>query len=138
MRVVAALVLVLLGACTDLRDYRGTWAGGRVGDAPVLRVGPGEQMALSIDRIDEHGLAGTLAIEGLIDEVAFASVPGAEADALASLTFAGAPLRVYVATVADAFVLVALYDDPRIEVRVLRGGSAPVYAIFALEPRAPW
>ncbi len=133
---VALLVLVTLltAACTDLRDFRGRWAGMRVGESPVLRVGPGERMALTITRIDEHGIAGTLQIDGLLEAIAFESVAGAEADVLASLTFAGAPLRVYVATVADTFVLVALYDDPRIEARVLRGGGEPVYAIFALEP----
>jgi hypothetical protein len=45
---------------------------------------------------------------------------------------------VYLAFVAipdlggEAFVVVALYDDRRIEVRLLRGGLQPLYAIFAL------
>jgi hypothetical protein len=32
----------------------------------------------------------------------------------------------------DALALIALYDDRRVEVRVLRGGTTPLYAIFAL------
>ena len=32
----------------------------------------------------------------------------------------------------EAFVLIALYDDRRIEVRILRGGTLPLYGIFAL------
>ena len=58
---------------------------------------------------------------------------------LAGVTFSGGPLRVYLAfaPVADAageaLVVVALYDDHRVEVRVLRGGAAPLYGIFALK-----
>jgi hypothetical protein len=135
----ATLVLVtLLAGCNDLRDFRGTWEGARVGDAPVLRVGGGDRASLTIDNIDAHGLAGRLAIEGLLPEQTFESLPGAEADAVANMTFAGAPLRVYLAFVpvpdggGEALALIALYDDRRIEVRVLRGGSSPLYAIFAL------
>jgi hypothetical protein len=135
----ATLVLVtLLAGCNDLRDFRGTWEGARVGDAPVLRVGAGERASLTIDSIDAHGLAGRLAIDGLLPEQAFESLPGAEADAVANMTFAGAPLRAYLAFVpvpdggGEALALVALYDDRRIEVRVLRGGTSPLYAIFAL------
>lgn len=135
-----ALVTLLAGlaGCNDLRDFRGAWAGARVGDAPVLRVGAGERASLEIDSIDAHGLAGRLAIEGLLPEQAFRSLEGAEADAVANMTFSGAPLRVYLAFLpipdsgGDAIALIALYDDHRVEVRVLRGGSSPLYAIFAL------
>jgi hypothetical protein len=34
-------------------------------------------------------------------------------------------------------VIVALYDDRRVEVRILRGGSAPLYGIFALTETEP-
>ena len=33
----------------------------------------------------------------------------------------------------DALAMVALYDDDRLEVRVLRGGARPIYGIFALK-----
>ncbi len=134
----ATLVLLTLLACNDLRDFRGDWAGARVGDAPALRVGAGESAHLAIDGIDAHGLSARLTIDGLLPETAFTSLEGAEADVLANLTFSGAPLRVYLAFVpipdlgGEAFVVVALYDDHRIEVRVLRGGIQPLYAIFAL------
>ena len=138
MRCATLALVTLLAGCNDLRDFRGTWEGARVGDAPVLRVGAGERASLTIDDIDAHGLAGQLAIDGLLPEQAFASLDGAEADALANMTFSGAPLRVYLAFVpvpdggGDALALIALYDDRRVEVRVLRGGSLPLYAIFAL------
>jgi hypothetical protein len=131
-------VVGCLGGCNDLREFRGTWAGARLGDtSSVLRVGPGTSASLSIDRLDAHRLEGRLSIEGLLPETPISSLPGAEADVLAGLTFGGAPLRVFLAFApvpddgGEVLVVIALYDDHRVEVRVLRGGSA-VYGIFAL------
>jgi hypothetical protein len=136
----ATLVLLVLVACSDLRDFHGQWAGPRVGDARPLDVGvPDGSARLSIDHIDSHGLAARLAVDGLLsDPVAFVSIPGAEADVLSGITFSGAPLRVYLAFVpvpdgrGDALAIIALYDDHRIEVRLLRGGAGPLYGIYTL------
>ena len=132
------LVLLALAACNDLRDFQGEWNGSRIGDNPVVRVGIPEtaQCSLTIDSVDKHGLRGHLTVDSLVTDAEIVSAEGAEADALASMTFAGSPMRVYVAF-ADApdgplTVLVALFQNDRIEVRVLRGGAAPVYGIFAL------
>jgi hypothetical protein len=133
-------IAIALVACNDLRDFRGDWSGARVGDAPVLRVGGGDHATLAIDDVNAHGLSGRLAIDGLAPETPFTSLEGAEADALANVSFGGSPLRVYLGFFTlpdgggDAFVVVALYDDRRIEVRLLRGGTSPLYAIFALSP----
>jgi hypothetical protein len=135
----ATLIVLLLLGCTDVRDFRGTWQGDRVGEAAVLRVGAGDVATLVIDSIDAHGLVARLTVPGLVDETQLDSLPGAEADALANMTFAGSPLRVYLAFAAipdgggDALVLIALYDDQRVEVRMLRSGVIPLYAIFALK-----
>ena len=134
------LACCALAACNDVRDFRGTWQGPRVGDAPVLRVGvPANAHAtLSIDQIDTHGFTGSLSIDGLASGVFIQSVPSAEADVLAGMTWAGSPLRIYVAFFAvpdgqgDALAMIALYDDRRVELRVLRGGTTPLYGIFAL------
>jgi hypothetical protein len=136
------LVLVALAcsACNDLRDFRGTWKGARVGTAAVVKVGVPESAVatLTIDSLDTHGLQGELAITGLVQSVPVESLAGAEADALADMTFSGAPLRVYLAFVpmtdggGEALAVIALYDDHRIEARILRGGGVPLYAIFAL------
>jgi hypothetical protein len=132
------LVLLTLLACNDLRDFRGSWTGGRVGDAPVLRVGAGDVCTLAIDGIDAHGLTARISIENLLPETQLVSLEGAEADVLGNLTFAGNPLRVYLGFVpvpdlgGDAFVVISLYDDNRVQVRVLRGGVQPIYAIYAL------
>lgn len=136
----ATLVLLTLLGCNDLRTFRGEWRGPRVGDADALRVNVAQttQARLAIDAIDSHGLSARLAIDGLLPETPIASLAGAEADVLAGMTFGGAPLRVYLAFAAvpdgggDALAVVALYDDQRVEVRVLRGGATPLYGIFAL------
>jgi len=133
-----ATFLVALAACNDLQGFEGGWHGPRVGDAPVLTVGPGSDAQLQIDQVDRHGLAGELTIAGLVDHTAFQSVPGAEADTLSDMTFGGSPLRVYLGFVAipdgggQAFAFIALYDDRRVEIRVLRGGTQPLYGIYAL------
>jgi hypothetical protein len=139
---VATLVLatVLAVGCNDLRDFRGTWRGPHVGDDPALNVGVvGDvQAVLGIDTIDAHGIKASLSVDNLVSNQIFTPVPGAEADVLAGMSFAGSPLRVYLGFVptvdgmGDALAIVALYQDRRIEVRLLRGGSSPIYAIFAL------
>ena len=138
MRSLCIVLALLLAACNDLRDFQGEWTGSRIGDSPVVRVGvpDGAQCSLTIDAVDKHGLRGHLTVDSLVTDAEIVSAEGAEADALASMTFAGSPMRVYVAF-ADApdgplTVLVALFQNRRIEVRVLRGGGAPVYGIFAL------
>ena len=134
----ATLVLFALCACNDVRGFEGTWTGPRVGDTPALRQGVSmtASATLSIDGIDTHGIRGHLSISGLVTNAEFVSVEGAEADVLSGISFGGAPLRVYLAFVAigsagEALAVIALYDH-RIEVRVLRGGAEPLYAIFAL------
>ncbi len=137
-----SLFVVAVVACNDIRDWGGRWQGKRVGDAPALRVGPGDAATLEIDGIDTHGIRARIAIDGFLEETRITSLPGAEADALASMTFSGSPLRVFLCFATahdgngDALVVIALYDDDRVEVRVLRGGLLPVYAIYALD-RSP-
>jgi hypothetical protein len=130
----------VLAACNDVREFQGAWHGARVGDSPALRVGfaPAAQALLTIDHIDTHGFRGTLTIDGVTQNTPLESVPNAEADVLAGMTWAGSPLRVYLGFFAvadgagDALAMIALYDDRRVELRVLRGGAIPLYGIFAL------
>jgi hypothetical protein len=141
------LLLVLLAGCNDLRDFAGEWRGNRIGTSAATKVGIADDAtaALVIDDVDAHGLHGQVTIAGSsgaqIANAPVVSLPGAEADALASMSFAGSPMRVYVAFVpiddgvGDAMAMVGLYDARRIDLRLLRGGSAPIYAIFALSQR---
>lgn len=139
------MMIAALAGCADLREFRGTWRGERVGSDPSLLVGTlGDNIAeLTIESLDRHGLAGHLRIEGPAGrdgrfDAALASVPGAEADVLAGMTFEGAPLRTYLSFVepvesagGSALAVVSLYDE-RVELRLLRGGAMPLYGIFAL------
>jgi len=140
---VATITLVValgLAACTDLRGFVGEFRGARVGSAAALAVGVGSSAGatLVIDQLDPHGMHGQLAIDGLVASADVTSLAGAEADALSTLTFTGSPLRVYLAFVdaadggGQALAVIALFDDHHVEVRVLRGGTAPIYAIFTL------
>lgn len=135
--------VALAGGCTDLRDFRGTWRGARVGSDPALSVGAlGDNTAeLTISTLDRHGLDGHLRVLGQPGAGTFdtplVSLAGAEADVLAGMTFEGAPLRVYLAFVPpsageSALAVVSLYDDSRVELRLLRGGALPLYGIFPL------
>ena len=131
---------VALGGCTDLRTFRGAWHGPRVGDSPAVKVGVADDATalLAIDAIDSHGVRGTLTVSGLAAGAPFQSLAGAEADALGQMTFDGDPLRVYLAFTpisdgaGDALAVIALYADHHVDLRLLRGGAAPLYAIFDL------
>ena len=145
MRSATLVCVALLAACSDLRDFRGSWEGPRVGDAPVLRVGvtATAHATLQVEDVDAHGLRALVAIDGILVPTELQSLPGAEADALSDLTFAGAPLRAYLAFApmsdghGDALVVVGLFDDHRIDLRIMRQGSSPIYAIFALREAPP-
>lgn len=145
MRRIACAVSVcvcLLTACLDVRELEGTWSGPAVGERPELRVGfdDGAVATLDIEQVDLHSLRARLTIQGdVFDGAEIQPIAGAEADVLSTMTFDGGPSRVYMAFVdtADgggpATVFVAVYFDKRVEVRVLRGGSSPLYGIFALD-----
>ena len=135
------VLLCTLAACSDVRDFATTWTGPRVGEATVLRVGIADSATatLVIDSIDAHQFSGTVEVDGVAAQATpIASMPGAEADVLATTTWAGSPLRVYFGFFAvpdghgEALAVVALYDDRRVELRVMRGGTLPLYGIFAL------
>ncbi|MEM9491380.1 MAG: hypothetical protein AAGC55_19700 [Myxococcota bacterium] len=134
-----ALTLV---ACLDVRDFAGAWSGPRVGESAQLRQGIADDASasLTIEQADLTGLRGRVTISDLIADAAITPIPGAEADVLASATFDGGPARVFMAFVptddggGDALMVIALFDSDRIEVRVMRGGTTPLYGIFALSP----
>lgn len=137
-----ATFVALSSGCLDIRDFEGTWSGSRVGDDPVLQVGFAEQSSatLVVDDVDLLTLEGSLTTSG--DELVSAEIrpiAGATADAISDMTFAGSPERVYLSFVeptdgaGDALAIVALYNDDRVEVRILRGNPAPLYGVFALD-----
>lgn len=138
-----ALAATAVIGCTDIRDFAGTWRGPRVGDDPVLRAGfaADEEATLVIDQVDLGSLRGTLTTSGDgFQAVPIQELPAAEADRLSQLTFeSGQPARIFVTLVGasdgggDAVAFVALLREDRVELRLLRGGDAPLYGIFDLE-----
>ena len=135
------LVATTLLGCLDVRDFEGTWTGTRVGDAAELRVGFADEVGavLVIEDADLRSLRAQLTLDNdLISAATIQPIPGSQADVLAGITFTGSPSRVYMAFAStsdgggDATVIVALYNDSRVEVRVMRGGGQPLYGIFLL------
>ncbi len=142
LRTVAPVLLgsLLVAGCHDLRSFEGAWSGPRVGDDAV-REGFADAVTatLDIDEVDRHHLVAQLTTDdGLFDAAAIAPIPGAEADVLSTATFEGAPQRVFLsfADASDgggtATVVIALYDEDRVETRILRGGATALYGIFDL------
>lgn len=139
-RVVLATSIALVAGCLDVRDFEGAWSGPRVGSDPVLRSGFEEdaRATLVIDRVDLDDLEAQLTIDGAFDAAPIRPLPAAEADVLGDISFDGSPARVYLSFAepmdggADALVIAALYGDPLVEVRVLRGAPSPLYGIFSL------
>jgi hypothetical protein len=141
-RVLCATIVIAGVGCTDVRDFEGTWTGNRVGEAPELRVGFSDTTSatLRIERADLSSLKAHLTMgDDVFQDALIQPIPGSEADVLGTMTFDGSPARVYTAFAptadggGDALVMVSLHQGKRVEVRVLRGGSKPLYGIFALE-----
>jgi hypothetical protein len=142
------LLFLALGACTDLRDYRGTWSG----RSPTPGIA-GTTATLSIDQIDTTGMTGAISLRGnglTITDAALRTSQLIAADALSTMTFAGSPLHVYLAyfdagdACGDVLAVVSLYESHRVELRVLRGANqamapscAELYGTFSLTEGAP-
>lgn len=131
-----------VAGCTDVRDFEGSWSGERVGEAAEIRVGfaASTSATLEIERADLSSLLAHFTTgDDVFQSALIQPIPGSEADVLGSMTFDGAPVRVYTAFATtsdnggDALVMVSLHPGERVELRVLRGGSTPLYGIFALE-----
>ena len=136
----AAVVLSLTG-CDDLRGFEGQWSGVRAGSAQPLLVGLSAQTTarLVIDEATGDSFRARLTIgEDVVREAAIQPIPGAEADALKHLSFDGSPARVYLAHAAtndgggDLLLVISLHSEGRVELRAIRGGQAPIYALFVL------
>ncbi len=141
----AALPLLVSAAfaCVDAGDYEGVWVGEAAGEGET-REGfeRGDALEVEIMEADLGDLRAEISSsDGLFEDEPIEPIPGAEQDALADITFPGSPLRVFLAFAdttdgeGPALVVLALYGDPSVEVRILRGGAAPLYGIFSLERR---
>lgn len=119
-----------VAACTDVRDFRGTWTG--------------DSATLTIDRVDTYDLGGTIALPGTAAAPLRMSTR-IESDALSTMTFAGSPLRVYLAYFdpgdgcGEALAVISLHESRRVELRVLRGagGCDELFGRYSLVQGAP-
>ncbi|PID39128.1 MAG: hypothetical protein CSA65_05650 [Proteobacteria bacterium] len=142
----AALPL-LVGACTDLRSYTGRWRGTIVAE-PAVRQGFHQDTKVSELLLDEVALTTVRATlttaDGRFDKTPLTRFIKSAADELASLTFGNDPLRSYLMFGAPArepdggagaaFVVISLFPDDRVHLRVMRGND--LYGVFYLE-RSP-
>lgn len=139
-----------LGGCVDLRAFGGSWSGPIV-EEPAIRQGFSADVEvdpLELSDVSLDGLSAKLTTsDDKFDATRLIPVTRAGNDALASLTFDGDPLRSYLlyAHVEDsdhssstsssaartALVLVSLFSDDRVELRILRSNS--LYGVFRLE-----
>ena len=125
------LALISAAACTDVRDFRGTWTG----DSAVL----------ALDHVDATDISGTVTVPGGAAAPLRMSTR-LQSDALSTMTFAGSPLRVYLAYFdpgdgcGEALAVISLQEGRRVELRVLRGATATcdeLFGRYALVEGAP-
>jgi hypothetical protein len=147
-------MLLFLGACQDMKEYRGTWTG-KVEQSRLVRRGIDicSRLELEIRQIGASTLDATLTLRrdpdavvcssDLADEGAVMSLPSASVtlapvpeilnDALANLEIEGEPLFTHMSWIRLAdipfMVFLTVYRNDRLEVR-LTGPDA--YAFFKL------
>ncbi len=138
---IPCLLAALAAGCVDVRSFAGDWQGGVVSE-PAVRQGFAPETKverLTLSDVDLQGVTATLTTsDGRFVESRMARVMKAANDAIASLTFDGAPLRTYLLFAplasepagAPASVLLSLFADDHIELRILRGND--LFGVFNL------
>jgi hypothetical protein len=138
---IAACAGLLVLGCQDLRDFERTWRGGLVGDPALAQgFGGGGSATLSIRAADHLALHGTRTLPPLYADTPIDSIARASGDALGGISVGEGSLRTYLAFAAPstgmpALLLVSLFPDDRVELRVVRG-TDDLYGVFALKPAA--
>jgi hypothetical protein len=142
-----ALVTIAAQGCIDIREFEGTWTGGIVSEDAVRQgFTPDTSVeALELENVDLEGLGARLTTsDGKFKDQSLKRVNKFSNDTIASLTFDGAPLRSYlmfaplsgegaqggVPSGALAMMLISLFADDHVELRVLRGDH--LFGVFNL------
>ena len=136
-----ALSMLVASACLDVREFQGSWSGSiiaeealRQGFADTVKVDP-----LVLSNVDLLKLSATLTTsDGKFKETTLTRVTRFTADTLASMSFDTSPVRSYLhyAPLAsekqggDAMVLISLFGDEHVEVRIIRGND--LFGVFSL------
>jgi len=130
--------------CVDVREYEGEWLG-EVASEPLVRQGFAEGARvepLVLGKVDLEGISATLTTtDDKFKRTPLTRVVKFSNDTLASLTFDGDPLRSYLlfAPLASepagppAMMLISLFTDDRVELRILRGND--LFGVFHLARR---
>ena len=125
-----AIVIALCG-CHDLRDYQGTWQGDVVAN-PALTTGISGTARLTITTANQQELHGTLDLPPTFQATPVDSIKRASGDALGSVRVGRDALQTYFAAAPnEALLVVSLFPDDRIELRVIRGVDE-LYGVFDL------
>lgn len=135
----AICAMVSLG-CVDVRNFADSWEGPILAE-PSVRQGFAEdtEAKLVLDDVTLQGLTAELSTtDDLFQQTALTRIDKAAGDALASLSFDGDPLRTYLlfappaddADAGSALIVVSLFGDDRVELRILRENA--LFGVFRL------
>jgi len=128
--------------CTDVRSFSGSWRGNILSE-PALREGFEATATIDpllIDNIGRGTVEATLTSnDGRFSNTRAQVVNKAAADALASMTFDGDPLRSFLlfaplakqSAGGPALLVLSLFEDDRLELRVIRGND--LFGVFTLQ-----
>ena len=140
--VTCALAGVLAGGCLDVRGFEGSWVGSVIGEEAV-RQGFSDRAKvdpLVLQNVDLNRVSATLTTsDGKFKDSRLTRVTRFTADPMASMSFDSNPVRSYLhfAPLAnesggcDAMVLVSLFGDEHVEVRIIRGND--LFGVFNLK-----
>lgn len=130
-----------VAGCTDVRNFAGTWSGQILADSQIREGFASEATIdpLFLSQVDLQGIEANLTTnDGQFQNTQLTSVHKFAYDSMASLTFDRAPLRSYLLFAPltsqpngwPASVLVSLFGDDHIEVRIFRGND--IFGVFNL------
>lgn len=152
MRQAALWSWLLLSACAvpgcvDVRSFAGSWSGGIVSEEGVRQgfTTDTRVQALTLSQVELQTIIGSLTTtDGKFHDTRLEPVLKFANDALAGLTFDGAPLRSYlrIAPLASepgghpAYMVISLFGDDHVELRVFRGKD-DLFGVFMLHREDP-
>jgi len=138
---IIGVALCLLSGCTDVRDFAGSWSGKVVAEEAVRQGFSPEASVelLTLNDIDLQSMTATLTTDdGKFKGTPLVRIEKSASDALASLSFTGAPLRSYLlfAPLASelsscpASMVISLFSDDHVELRIFRANE--LFGVFNL------
>lgn len=134
-------IVALTAGCVDVRNFADRWEGPILAE-PSIRQGFAEETQVAplvLDNVTLQGLTAELTTsDGRFSQTPLSRITKAAGDALASLSFDGDPLRTYLlfgrperdADAGSALVVISLFGDDRVELRVLRDNA--LFGVFDL------